>query len=232
MPDVFDGAKKTLGEWAASQIPHGIRLGIGSGSTVSAFIEALGERNKREPLGLTVAAASKASEMMVRGQGITVVPLETLTSLDLAVDGADKVDLSGVLIKGGGAALVRERLIIAASERTLILVDKGKLMNTFHQVSIPVAMIPYGWRQTLSRLSRLSGGASLRTLLTGPVVTDDGLYVADVKVDAIPDPEAWHRRFKMVEGVVDTGLFAGYATEVWVSDGTRTQPYRIPGAIL
>lgn len=232
MPDVWDDEKKALGEWAASQIPPGVRLGIGSGSTVSAFIEALGSRHKREPVEVTVAAASQASGMKARQQGLTVVPLESLPFLDLAVDGADTVDERGVLIKGGGAALVRERLIIAASPRTLILVDEGKLVNAFHQVSVPLAIIPYGWRHTLDRLSRLTDGASLRASPAGPVVTDDGLYVVDVKVDAIPNPEEWHRRFKAVEGVVDTGLFVGYATEVWVRDRGRAEPYRVPSAFL
>ncbi|NMP21459.1 ribose-5-phosphate isomerase RpiA [Sulfobacillus harzensis] len=220
MEDPWHRAKEALGRWAAQQIQDVRILGIGSGSTVSAFIQALARYRQEVPMPLTITAASHASEEQARQLGLDVVPLESLEHVDLAVDGADAVDAHGALIKGGGAALVRERLVIAAARHTMILVDSSKVMNAFKRVRLPIAIIPFGWRQTLSRLNGLGvGTASLRRKGEGPVVTDDGLYIADLAIGNIAVPDMLHHELKRIDGVVDTGLFLDYPTAIWVSDG-------------
>lgn len=191
-----------------------------------AFIEALGERVRREFIPITAAAASKASADRAQSLGIQVVPLETLGTVDLAVDGADRVDPRGTLIKGGGAALVRERLIIASARQVFILVDASKPVDRLQDVVVPLAILPFGWRQTLVRLQDAVAQVSLREHAGQPVMTDDGLFVADARIHDLTDPEGWHVRLKMVPGVVDTGIFTGYEPQVWVSHGTGDGPQR------
>ncbi len=214
-------AKQLLGREAAAALPEDSVLGIGSGSTVAAFIDALGERIREKPFSCLAVAASESSARLAEGAGLRVVPLETVATIDFAVDGADAVDVHGTLIKGGGAALVRERLIIAVAQQSLILVDDSKPMTTFENVTIPLAVIPFGWSNTRSRLQREAAAVTLRLAGESPKLTDDGLYILDAQFDVIEDAGALHRRLKLIDGVVDTGLFVGYRPVVWVSDGQR-----------
>lgn len=214
-------AKAMLGRDAARLVQPASVLGIGSGSTVMAFIDALGQRMRDQPFPLTLVAASQASTYRAQAAGLTVVPLESVSNMDLAIDGADAVDKNATLIKGGGAALVRERIIIASARRSLILVDASKTTQLFHQAIVPLAVIPFGWSQTRARVLHHAPVVSLRTREGHPVTTDDGLYILDATFDIIEDPLALHQRLKMIEGVVDTGLFVGYHPIVSVSDGSR-----------
>lgn len=213
-------AKRRLGEWAAAQVRSDTRLGIGSGTTVQAFIAAL----QRRKIAVVCTAASSASESRARQAGLIVQALPALSELDLAVDGADAVGPNGVLIKGGGAALVRERLVIAAAQRTLILIDAGKPVGALRNVIVPVAVIPFGWTVVQRRLHELADAVDLRRVEGSPVVTDDGLYVLDAYFSLLAYPEQVHRAFKVIEGVVDTGIFVGYRTEIWASDGDQVWP--------
>lgn len=218
--DPWSEAKRYIGRFAAERAPLTGVLGVGSGTTVDAFVDAVGERAHRERVKLTAVVASLMSAQRCQEVGIQVVPLETVDHLDLVVDGADAVDEAGSLIKGGGAALVRERLIMRSARQAWVLVDQSKVVPQFHDVVVPLAVIPYGWRQTMSRLERI-GVSRLRTDDGRPILTDDGLYIVDLRVPVIDDPHAWHRHLKMEDGVVDTGLFAGYPVTTWVSDGQR-----------
>lgn len=208
-----DEAKRRLGEWACDRVQPGTRLGIGSGTTVQAFITALGKRR----IPVQCACASLASERLARAHGLSVKALAELPELDLAVDGADAVGEDGTLIKGGGAALVRERLLIDAALHTVILIDNQKPRGSFRDVVVPVAVIPYGWRRACERISRRAP-ATLRMRGAEPVVTDDGLYIVDAVFRQIDDAARVYADLKNLAGVVDVGLFLGYQPEVWVGD--------------
>lgn len=214
-----DRAKASLGEWAASRIRGDLRLGIGSGSTVDAFIGALGRREEAVKRSLCCAAASLESERQAREAGLIIKPLEDFSELDLVVDGADAVGPEGTLIKGGGAALVRERLLIAAAKRVQILLDATKPVGPLSNLVVPLAVVPFGWRLVKAAVAPQVDWVKLRTRAGKPQVTDDGLYVLDVHYGALDDPQSWHQNLKQLPGVVDTGIFFGYAPEIWMSDG-------------
>lgn len=216
-----DAAKQSLGVYAAGRVEPDMVLGIGSGTTVDAFIDALAARFRRGRFPLACAAASESSAARARAAGLPVQVPEALGELDLAVDGADQVNPAGVLIKGGGAALVRERLVMSQARQTLILVDSRKLMVAFEGVTVPVAILPFAWPSTLARIKQLCPQSELRQDHGQPVATDDGLYLVDARVEHLSDPAAWHASLKMLAGVVDTGIFAGFSAEVRVSDGDR-----------
>lgn len=214
-----DDAKRRLGEFAAGQVEDGMRIGIGSGSTVAAFIEALGIAVQQRLSHVTAAAASERSASRVQELGIAVEPLEQFEQLDLAVDGADAVGPLGTLIKGGGAALVRERLILQSARRRLILVDFTKPLGDLSRTPVPVAVVPYGWAMARRHLKADAADVQLRQVGSVPVVTDDGLYILDVTGADLTYPAAVHERWKLVPAVADTGIFAGLGPEVWVSEG-------------
>lgn len=209
---------------AAQRISSGTRLGIGSGTTARAFIEALGRRVAEEGLDVTCTAASSVSERLAAHYGMTVIPLTEARDLDLAVDGADAIGTEGVLIKGGGAALVRERLVIASARHRLILVDDSKPIGPLHNVSVPIAVIPFGWTYVMAQVLTFAAQVTLRTLEAKPIVTDDGLYVLDAQFANLSDPLAMHQSLKLIEGVADTGIFAGYNPEIWVGNAQTEWP--------
>ncbi len=219
-----EAAKRVLGVYGAGQVEPGMVLGIGSGTTVDAFIDALGERLRNAPFALVCVAASKASVARARAAGLPIQAPESIGVLDLAVDGADRVNPERVMIKGGGAALVRERLVMSQARRALILVDSTKLAPRLQQVTVPLAILPFAWPATLARIQEVTPEAYLRQVDGHPVMTDDGLYLVDAHVDDLPNPEDWHATVKMLPGVVDTGIFAGFPADVVVSDGEAVWP--------
>lgn len=212
----WDGAKKVLAKHAAAHVKPGMTLGVGSGSTVSAYIDSLAPWAGK----VQCVAASLQSEEHLRSLGLEVADIDTVERVEFSVDGADAVNERHDMIKGGGASLVRERLVLSRAERALILVDASKPCPSFVSVTVPVAILPFSWRATFIRLQRYSENLRLRKKGNAPLVTDDGLYIADLPFERIDDPGQLHQQLKMLEGVVDTGIMVGYDTTVWVSDGS------------
>lgn len=219
-------AKTLLGEAAAKSVENHMRLGLGSGSTVAACITALARRVRDDNLVLHLVVASKVSGRLAEAHGLLVVSDELRGSLDYAIDGADFVDPTGILIKGGGGALVRERMILDSADRTLILVDASKPVGHLEGCKIPVAVVPFGWQIVLEKLKRLGASVRLRYNRSEPFLTDDGLWILDTVWNSIPSPEALHHQLKSLPGVVDTGIFVGYQQEVWMSEGHTVSPWR------
>ncbi len=221
-------AKTLLGEASARSVENHMRLGLGSGSTVAACITALGRRVRDENLVLHLVVASKDSERLAETHGLPVISDELRGSLDYAIDGADFLDPTGILIKGGGGALVRERMILDAADRTVILVDASKLVDRLDGCQIPVAVVPFGWRVLVAKLKTLGAVVQLRYHQSEPFVTDDGLWILDTVWNPVPDPVALHHQLKSLPGVVDTGIFVGYQGQVWISDGGTVSLWRAP----
>lgn len=213
-------AKRLLGEAAAASVTNHTRLGLGSGSTVAACIQALGHRVRHDGLELHCIVASEASRRMAEAQGIRVESVEVSGSLDYAIDGADYVDSVGTLIKGGGGALVRERMLLESAIRTLILIDDSKPVASLDRCVIPVAVVPFGWRTIKDKLLGQGAEAELRRHGDQPFMTDDGLFILDTRWNRVSHPLDLHRQLKLITGVVETGIFVGYHNHVWISDGT------------
>jgi ribose 5-phosphate isomerase A len=210
-----EGAKRAAGEAAAELVEDGMTLGLGTGSTARWFIAAVGRR-MREGMRVRGVPTSRASEALAIEHGIPLVELDE-GGVDLAVDGADAVDGRLRLIKGAGAALLREKIVAAAARRFVVVVDEGKLRDPLGGV-LPVEIVDFGHRATLARLAAVGIEFRLRPGAGGrPVVTDNGNLIADGELDAIEDPEGLSAWLDALPGVVGHGLFCGLADLVLVA---------------
>ncbi len=215
---------------ARDHIEPGMTIGLGSGRAVLALVDALAGRWRDAP-PLRVTVASSVTESRAGAAGLELIELGPSTTLDLAIDGADEVDPQLNLIKGGGAALLREKFVIAAARRVLIVVEARKQVRRLGSThALPVEVVRFAWRTTRRRLLELVPEATLRSDPAGdPVLTDEGHYLLDCQV---PDGDlaALSAAIKATLGVVDHGLFLGVADEVVLghADGT-VSTLRRPG---
>jgi ribose 5-phosphate isomerase A len=212
---IFDDPARAAAVAAArTRVEAGMTIGLGSGRAVFALVEALASK-WRGPSGLRAVTASSATEAKARAAGIDLVELDGELVLDLAIDGADEVDRGLGLIKGGGSALLREKLVMAAARRVVIVAEATKFverLGTIHP--LPVEVVRFAWQSTRLRLLELVPSAVLRVAADGaPVVTDEGHYLIDC---AVPngDLAALGAAVKATLGVVEHGLFLGMADEV------------------
>jgi ribose 5-phosphate isomerase A len=212
---IFDDPARAAAVAAArTRVEAGMTIGLGSGRAVFALVEALASK-WRGPSGLRAVTASSATEAKARAAGIDLVELDGELVLDLAIDGADEVDRGLGLIKGGGSALLREKLVMAAARRVVIVAEATKFverLGTIHP--LPVEVVRFAWQSTRLRLIELVPSAVLRVAADGaPVVTDEGHYLIDC---AVPngDLAALGAAVKATLGVVEHGLFLGMADEV------------------
>lgn len=202
--------KQIAAERAVTSIQDGMTVGLGTGSTAAYAILALGRRVQAEALRLRCLATSLVSADLARAQQIPLLDWNEAIHLDLTIDGADEVDPQFHLIKGGGGALVREKLVAAATAREIIVVDPGKVKTALGAHPVPCAIVPWGWPSTLARLETdFPCRAVLRRTPEGaPFVTDDALLVADLHfASPLPDPAALERALNATLGVVECGLF-------------------------
>lgn len=218
--------KRRAAEAALTHIVDGITLGVGTGSTVEHFIDLLAEKVASEGLSITTVPSSYATELRLRSAGLTVRPLSTVTSLPLAIDGADEVDPNLALIKGGGAALLREKILAEAAERLIIIVDSSKIVSRLgEKMPVPVEVLPASLALCHDRIRRLGGDPTLRQAKrkAGPIITDNGNLILDVSFPSIPNPERLEAQLNAIPGVLENGLFPHHADIIYVghSQGVR-----------
>jgi ribose 5-phosphate isomerase A len=215
MTGIFDDPARAAAVAAArTRVEAGMTIGLGSGRAVFALVEALASK-WRGPSGLRAATASSATEARAREAGIEMVELDGELVLDLAIDGADEVDRRLGLIKGGGSALLREKLVMAAARRVLIVAEATKFVERLGAIHpLPVEVVRFAWPTTRQRLLELVPAAVLRVAADGaPVVTDEGHYLIDCEVPN-GDLAVLGTAVKATLGVVEHGLFLGMADEV------------------
>ena len=196
-----DELKALVGHAAVAYVQPGSVIGVGTGSTVNHFIDALAEMPAR------IAAAVSSSEQSsrrLREHGLRVIDANEVESLALYVDGADEIDHRGCMIKGGGGALTREKIVADLAQRFVCIADESKLVGTLGRFPLPVEVIPMAREQIARRLRGLGGEPKLRE----GFVTDNGCRILDVHGLAITDPEATERELSQWPGVVTVGVFA------------------------
>ncbi len=209
-------AKQAAGELAATWIQDGMRVGLGTGSTAKAFITALGQRC-RQGLKIVAAATSDRSAQQARDEGIDVRDINDLESLDITVDGADEINSRKEMIKGGGGALLREKILAFFSTEMLVIVDEAKCVDQLGAFKLPVEVIPFAYHPLEKRLRALGYEPFLRKKSgeESPYVTDNGNFILDLKApNGFPYPYEDQIRIQALPGVVETGFFLGMAGRV------------------
>lgn len=204
-------------------VRDGMLLGLGTGSTANHAIRMIGAR-VRQGLSVRAIPSSTRTEQLARAEGIPIVGFDAGTRIDLTLDGADEADPGFRLIKGGGGALLREKIVAFASERVVILVDSGKLVPVLGAFPLPVEVIPFGWPVVAEAIAARGGQPALRRAPDGsPFVTDEGNHILDCRFGAISDPEALSLWLNRIPGVVEHGLFIDLAHVVVVGRGDAAE---------
>lgn len=202
--------KQLAAEKAVEYVEDGMKVGLGTGSTAYWAIRKLGER-VQQGLKITAVATSRASEEQARELGIPLVAFGDIDSLDLTIDGADELDSRLQLIKGGGGALLREKIVAKNSTRMIVVADESKAVGTLGKFPLPVEIIPFAWEWTLAELNKLGCAAELRRSGAELYKTDNGNYIADCRFQEIASAPELALTLQGIPGVVEHGLFIGIA---------------------
>ena len=204
-PLTQDELKTLVGQAALQYVVPGEIVGVGTGSTVNKFIDALAGM-KDQIKG--AVSSSVASTERLKALGIAVFDANEVSSLSVYIDGADEIDGQGHMVKGGGAALTREKIVAALAERFVCIADESKLVKALGQFPLPVEVIPMAANHIARRFAAMGGQASLRLKDGQPLVTDNGQHILDVKGLSITDPLAFESEINQWPGVVTVGVFA------------------------
>ena len=233
MPDPAADQKRAAAEAAAALVESGMAVGLGTGSTAYFAIAALVRRVREEGLRIVAVPTSERSAAQAREGGIPLVDFSTHTRLDLTIDGADEIAGASLdLVKGLGGALLREKIVAAASAREIIVADAAKLVDRLgSRAAVPVEVTPWGWESTAARIARLGARVSRRESSRkssrksggAAFISDGGNLILDCAFGPIEDPRALDAALHAVVGVIETGLFIGLATEAFVATADGVQ---------
>ena len=215
--------KKIAAEKASEEIREAMVVGLGTGSTVYYALLKIGEM-VRDGLNIIGIPTSSGTEKIATEQGIPLSTLAAHPIIELTIDGADEVDAHLNLIKGGGAALVREKIIANASRRILIVVDENKVSRVLGtSFALPVEIVQFGWEATKRVVDQICGQSELRSGIQKPLITDNGNYILDCHFDGIPEPEKVELQLNNIPGVVENGIFVNRADKIIIgtSSGIR-----------
>jgi ribose 5-phosphate isomerase A len=223
--------KKAAAESAAALVEDGMVLGLGTGSTAAFFVEALGRRLAEDGLRITGIPTSRHTEELALSSKIPIGSFAEHAQIDLTIDGADEVERGTLcLIKGHGGALLREKIVAAASRRMVVIADETKVVERLGSlVSVPVEVVRFGWQATGRSLAKIGGNPSLRLGKDStPYVTDGGNFIMDCAFGMIGDAKEVAHRLDHIVGVVEHGLFLGFASEAIVGGRGGVKTYRKP----
>jgi ribose 5-phosphate isomerase A len=218
-----DTWKQQAAERAVALVEDGMTVGLGTGSTAAKFVDLLGKRVK-EGLSVRCVPTSEATRLQAEKLGIPLITLDTHPFLDLTVDGADEIDGNLRLVKGGGGALLREKIVATASGRMVVIADHTKRVAKLGRFPLPVEVVQFGLGATRGMIEVLASDAGCEgelTLRTGPngqpILTDSGNFILDCAFGQIEDPEALDEALRLIPGVVENGLFLGIADAAYIA---------------
>jgi len=207
---------------AVKHVKDGMVLGVGSGSTVAVFIEALASLMRNEGVEVVCVPTSYQSAILLANYGIPLTSLLEHPTLDLAVDGADEIDPNLNLVKGMGGALTQEKIVASSSKEMVVIADSSKLVDVLGvKTPVPVEVIPMAWRTVAEKLMKLGSKVELRcgSGKVGPVVTDNGNFILDAKFPRIDQPKMLEEKINSIPGVVENGLFVEMAKIAYIGQG-------------
>ena len=209
---------------AAKMVRDGAIVGLGTGSTVALAIAELGKKVREDGLEIIGIPTSYRSAMIARENGIVIRSLDDVSKIDIAIDGADEVDPNKDLIKGGGGAHTREKIVDSWAELFVVLVDDSKLVKYLgEKCSVPVEVLPFAVHPVMKKLQAIGGDPVLRMGVKkdGPVITDQGNMIIDARFPEIRDPKTLELELNDIPGVVENGLFVGLAHVVLIGTTDR-----------
>ncbi|KFF30604.1 ribose-5-phosphate isomerase RpiA [Bifidobacterium bombi] len=211
--------KKAAGIEAAKIVENGMTVGLGTGSTVRYLVDELGRRTQEEGLKFTGVTTSRRTAEQAKGYGITIVDIDDVDRIDVTIDGADEVDSNFNGIKGGGAALLWEKIVATNSDKIVWIVDESKVVDTIGAFPLPVEVIPFGVGHVIKKFETRGYKPTLRLDADGkPVLTDENDYVVDLHLGRIDHPEDLGTDLINTVGVVEHGLFLHMVDTVIVGD--------------
>ena len=212
--------KQNAARTAVDQIEDGMLVGLGTGSTAAFAISYLGEKVRS---GLTISAipTSEASKKQAQSEGIPLIDFETSPSIDLCIDGADEIDSELNMIKGGGGALLREKIVASSAKRYLIIIDSSKQVETLGTFPLPVEVIPFGWQVVSRKLKDMDASPELRKSGPQTFVTDEGNYILDCRLNSILEVEQLETELNRIPGVVENGLFVAMCDQMIMGKGDQ-----------
>jgi ribose 5-phosphate isomerase A len=211
--------KRAAAEAAAKAVQDGMVVGLGTGSTAALFVRALARRIEEEGLRVSGIPTSEATAGLARRLNVPLTTFADHTQIDMTVDGADEVEMGSLfLIKGHGGALLREKIVAAASRRMVVVTDETKLVERLGSLSsVPVEVVQFGWQATENKLRQIGGKTLLRlNAQQEPFTTDSGNYIIDCAFGAMENPKEIAHHLDHVIGSVEHGLFLGFASQVLV----------------
>ncbi|EEL70470.1 ribose 5-phosphate isomerase A [Bacillus mycoides] len=217
--------KQLAGEYAADFVKDGMKVGLGTGSTVYWTIQKLGER-VQEGLSIQAVPTSKETEVLAKQLAIPLISLNETDILDLTIDGADEINNDLQLIKGGGGALLREKIVATSSEKLIIIADESKIVSHLGTFPLPIEIIPFSWKQTEKKVQSIGCETCLRMKDGGPFITDNGNFIIDcIFTNKILNPNDTNTELKMITGVVETGLFINMTSKVIIGTENGIKEY-------
>ncbi len=218
-----DLEKKTAAVASLEHVEDGMRLGLGSGSTSAAMVHALGAR-VREGLKVECAVPTSAeTRAIAESYGIPIVTLDDVERLDLTIDGADEADPNLALIKGGGGALLHEKIVAAASDKFVVIADSSKLVDKLGAFKVPVEVLHFAARPVKTRIEGMGGQVSVRQRGDAPFVTEEGNLIYDCDFGLIDDPAELAELLGRIPGLVEHGLFVDMANVLIIARGEATE---------
>jgi ribose 5-phosphate isomerase A len=221
-----DELKQAVARAAIDYVVDGEIIGVGTGSTANFFIDELGKIKHRIK---GAVASSEATAARLKSHGITVFDLNDVTSMPVYIDGADEITAGGAMIKGGGAALTREKIVASVARKFVCIADGSKLVDMLGKFPLPVEVIPMADAVVARELTALGGEARLRLKDGKPLVTDNGCHIIDLHGMRIADPADMEQRINNIVGVVTVGLFARRGADVGLlgtAEGVKKMTYK------
>ena len=212
--------KQLSAEAACNYVKDGMIVGLGTGTTAEFAVRKLGKL-VRNGLSIRGIPTSNRTKELAEAEGIPLIDFSESMFIDLTIDGADEIDGNLNMIKGGGAALLQEKIVASVSKAEIIVVNRTKLVDQLGAFPLPVEVIPFGWQVVFNQLESLHGNPDLRLNKGQPQVTDQGNYIIDCHFRKIENPKLLEHQLNMIPGVVENGLFINLCTKMILADGEQ-----------
>ena len=212
--------KQLSAEAACDFIKDGMIVGLGSGTSAEIAVRKLGSL-VREGLSIRGIPTSNRTKQLAEAEGIPLIDFSESMFIDLTIDGADEIDGNLNMIKGGGAALLQEKIVASVSRKEIIVGSKTKMVDHLGSFPLPVEVVPFGWQVVFNQLESLNGNPDLRLHNGQPLLTDQGNYIIDCHFRRIKNPKLLENQINMIPGVVENGLFINLCTKMILADGEK-----------